>query len=291
MRALLFIQKLIELRYLSQLKLRHKESIMNKDMIKVVQSELNKMYQPALAVDGIAGNKTQAALQKVSVLPTEWSIDRKLVGFIQHVATLSGIDAGSIDGKWGPQTETAYSDFVYKLEHGKLPDPWRTEEFTGDESGQWPLQNEASMNAFYGQVGTNQGKVNSPYPLKLAWDTDKIVNRFTCHEKVAPAVERVLQKVLDHYGLEEIQRLRLDLWGGALNVRKMRGGSKWSTHAWGTSIDWDPEHNKLKWNRSQATLASPEYDFWWKCWEDEGAVSLGREQDRDWMHVQFARLR
>lgn len=285
------MQKLSELRYLSQLKLRHKESIVNKDMIKVVQSELNKMYHSTLAVDGIAGDKTQAALQKVSVLPTEWSIDRKLVGFIQHLATLSGIDAGSIDGKLGPQTESAYSDLVYKLEHGKLPDPWRPEEFTGDESGQWPLQNEASMTAFYGEVGTNQGKANSPYPLKLAWDTDKIVNRFSCHEKVAPAVERVLQKVLDHYGLEEIKRLRLDLWGGALNVRKMRGGSKWSTHAWGTSIDWDPAHNKLQWNRSKATLARPEYDFWWKCWEDEGAVSLGREQDRDWMHVQFARLR
>jgi len=269
---------------------------MNKDMIKVVQSELNKMYNTSLVKDGIAGNQTQAALQKVSVLPTEWSSERKLIGFIQYIATLSDINAGSIDGKWGPQTESAYADLVYKLENGKLPDPWRPEEFTEDEftadrNSHWPLQNEASMNAFFGPVGTNQGKVNSPYPLKIAWDTDKIVNRFTCHEKVAPAIERVLHKVLEHYGLEEIQRLGLDLWGGALNVRKMRGGSKWSTHAWGTSIDWDPEHNKLKWNREHATLARPEYDFWWNCWEEEGAISLGREQDRDWMHVQFARLK
>lgn len=264
---------------------------LNKDMIKLVQSELNRMLNTDLAVDGKAGAKTQAALQKVSVLPSEWETEQKLIGFIQHVATLEGINAGSIDGKWGPQTESAHSDLVYKLEHGMLPDPWRPEEFTGEENGQWPLQNEASMNAFYGEVGTNQGKARSPFPLKIAWDTDKTVNRFTCHEKVAPVIERVLQKVLDHYGLKEIQRLGLDLWGGALNVRKMRGGSKWSTHAWGTSIDWDPSNNKLKWDRSKASLSKPEYDFWWQCWEEEGAVSLGREQDRDWMHVQFARLK
>jgi hypothetical protein len=265
--------------------------ILTPDMIKLVQSELNKRYNAGLVVDGDAGMKTSAALMKVEVLPTEWSQDRKIIGFIQHVATLEGINAGSIDGRWGPQTDQAHEDLVYKLTNGKLPEPWRQDEFHGEEAGQWPLQNEASMNAFYGEVGTNQGKCNSPYPLKLAWDLSKTVNRFTCHEKVAPVIERILKKVLDHYGLEEIQRLRLDLWGGALNVRKMRGGTKWSTHSWGTSVDWDPSNNKLKWGKDKATLAHPDYDFWWKCWEEEGAVSLGREQDRDWMHVQFARLK
>ncbi len=264
---------------------------MNKDMIKVVQSELNRMHNANLVVDGDAGAKTQLALQQVSVLPTNWKTKRKLIGFIQHVATLEGIDAGSIDGRWGPQTENAYSELTYKLEHGKLPEPWRQEEFTGESSGQWPLQNEAAMNAFYGKVGTNQGKANSPYPLKFSWKPSKSTMSFTCHKKVAPAIERVLQRVLDHYGLPEIQRLGLDLWGGALAVRKMRGGSKWSTHAWGTSIDWDTARNKLRWGKDRASLARPEYDFWWKCWEEEGAVSLGREQDRDWMHVQFARLK
>jgi hypothetical protein len=56
-------------------------------------------------------------------------------------------------------------------------------------------------------------------------------------------------------------------------------------------VDWDPANNKLKWGKDKATLAGPEYDFWWQCWEEEGAVSLGREQNRDWMHVQFARLK
>lgn len=264
---------------------------MNKEIIKVVQSQLNTMLNTSLVVNGIANEKTQIALLKIGVLPTRWSTKQKLVGFIQHIATLDGINAGPIDGKWGPQTEYAYNQFTYSLQHGRLPEPWRQEEFTGNANGRWPLQNEASMNAFFGEVGTNQGKANSPYPLKLAWNTRRIVRRFTCHEKVAPAIEQILQKVLDHYGIAQIRRLKLDMWGGALNVRKMRGGTKWSTHAWGTSVDWDPQRNALRWGSDKASFAKPEYDFWWQCWEDEGAVSLGREQNRDWMHVQFARLR
>lgn len=264
---------------------------MNIEMIKLVQSQLNKMYNTMLKVDGKAGEETKTALLLVNVLPVEWKIKQKLVGFIQYVATIEGINSGSIDGKWGSQTDFAYSQLKHKLEHGVLPKPWREEEFTGNEEGQWPLQNEAAMTAFYGEVGTNQGRAKSPYPLKLTWNTRKVIHSFTCHEKIVPAVERVLQKVLDHYGLAEIRRLGLDLWGGALNVRKMRGGTKWSTHAWGTSIDWDTKRNKLPWGADKASLAKPEYDFWWQCWEDEGAVSLGREQNRDWMHVQFARLK
>jgi hypothetical protein len=70
----------------------------------------------------------------------------------------------------------------------------------------------------------------------------------------------------------------------------MRGGSAWSTHAWGIAIDWNPSSNKLKWGREQATLARPEYDAWWDIWEEEGWLSLGRARNYDWMHVQAARL-
>ena len=85
-------------------------------------------------------------------------------------------------------------------------------------------------------------------------------------------------------------KLRLDRWGGCLNVRKMRGGSSWSMHAWGIAIDFDPDRNQLKWGRDRAVFARPDYDAWWRCWEDEGWTSLGRTKNYDWMHVQAARL-
>ena len=118
---------------------------MNSDIIKLAQSELNRLFHANIALDGIAGTNTKVALHKVTVLPTEWNTQRKIIGLIQYVATLEDIDSGPIDGKWGPQTQSGYADLVYKREHGRLPEPWRQEEFTGSSEGQWPLQNEAFM--------------------------------------------------------------------------------------------------------------------------------------------------
>ena len=70
----------------------------------------------------------------------------------------------------------------------------------------------------------------------------------------------------------------------------MRGGTRWSTHAWGIAIDYDPDRNQLKWGRDRAAFARPEYDAWWRLWEEEGWVSLGRTRNYDWMHVQAAKL-
>jgi hypothetical protein len=57
-----------------------------------------------------------------------------------------------------------------------------------------------------------------PYPHRLSWKTSKVINSFSCHEQVHDSLQRVLNRVLDSYGLDEIRRLRLDLWGGCLNV-------------------------------------------------------------------------
>ncbi len=144
---------------------------------------------------------------------------------------------------------------------------------------------------FYGRLmGKNQGKVVLPYRMKLAWDTSKFISRFSCHKKVVAPLKAIFEDVLTHYGLEEIQRLRLDLFGGCLNVRKMRGGSSYSMHSWGIAVDLDPARNKFRWDSRRASFAKKEYTTFWEIVEKHGATSLGRERDFDWMHFQFARL-
>jgi hypothetical protein len=143
---------------------------------------------------------------------------------------------------------------------------------------------------FYGEVGQNQTRVHVPYTHRLSWEKTTRVNSFSCHEKVHDSLLRVLNRVLDHYGPERIRELQLDLWGGCLNVRKMRGGTRWSMHSWGIALDYDPERNQLKWGRDRAAFAKPEYDRWWQFWEEEGWVSLGRSRNFDWMHLQAAKL-
>jgi hypothetical protein len=154
-----------------------------------------------------------------------------------------------------------------------------------------PLQDEKSMIQFYGQVGTGMTQIVMPFPLKLAWETDTIVRKVTCHEKCADSFLKIWKETLDHYGADKISRLRLDLFGGCLNVRKMRGGSSWSIHSWGAAWDTDPDMNQLRWGADKAEFAKADYDPFWRIVESNGGVSLGREKNYDWMHFQFARFK
>jgi peptidoglycan hydrolase-like protein with peptidoglycan-binding domain len=154
----------------------------------------------------------------------------------------------------------------------------------------WPKQDYKSMVEFYGPVGENQTKLTLPYPMKLAWDKNTTLNKITCHKKCTEAFYNIFENTLKTYGDKDIAKLRLDLFGGCLNVRRVRGGSSWSIHSWGAAIDLDPDRNQLKWGKDKAAFGKKEYEEFWKIVESEGAVSLGRARNFDYMHFQFALL-
>jgi len=253
--------------------------------IKTAQQFLQQQSLPVGNVDGLVGPKTSRALGMLASLPVRWDTDRKLTGCIQLYCKQSGYDPGTVDGIWGPKTQQAYSRLSAILvfpADGDTP------------VNVWPVQTQAALNQFYGAASAehnpNLVTYAIPYPFRLAWDTTQTVTKITTHYKVKDSVLRVLNEVLDHYGLEEIDRLHLNRYGGCFQYRKTRNGSALSTHAWGIALDFDPERNQLKWGRDKAALASPEYEAWWRSWEREGWVSLGRSRNYDWMHVQAARL-
>lgn len=103
-------------------------------------------------------------------------------------------------------------------------------------------------------------------------------------------MQAALEEVLVHYGQEEIHRLGLDLYGGSYQYRSTSTGSALSMHAWGIALDFSPSANALHYKAPRASLSHPDCRKWWEIWEKYGAVSLGRECDYDWMHLQFARL-
>lgn len=155
----------------------------------------------------------------------------------------------------------------------------------------WPRQ--ADVRAFFGEPGSTQataGMVDLPFKMRIAWDISQTITRFRCHAKVEKPLERIFAATLAHYGQAKIRELRLDLFGGCYNLRQMRGGSAWSMHSWGIAVDLDPERNQLKWGRDRAAFARPDYVKFWEIVEAEGAVSLGRAKNYDWMHLQFARV-
>ena len=145
--------------------------------------------------------------------------------------------------------------------------------------------------AKYGQPGDpdNLQSILLPYPMRIAWDTTKTVNKIQCHKLIAANLAAVFADLLTHYGYNEINRLGIDLFGGCVNIRLQRGSkTKWSRHAWGIAIDLDPARNTLKESSKTARFARPEYKEMIAIFYRHGFVGLGPEKDYDWMHFEIS---
>jgi len=263
---------------------------MNKNkLVAFVQEELNARYGLNLEVDGYVGPVTIQALDRVTAIPAHFTKGKRFVAFIQYLTHVEpAVEDIVVDGLVGPATENAIEQLKAVARTGK-PNYWRDNiDGYNDAQMTWPTYE--NIRDIFGEPGTRLSRVHSPYPLKLAWDTDRIINSFKCHELIVDPVREAMENILDVYGTE-IPDLGIDLFGGCYNFRKMKGGSKLSTHAWACAIDWAPATSRLRWDHTKAQLARPEYNDFWNIWEATGAVSLGRSKlDMDWMHLQYVRL-
>lgn len=228
-----------------------------------IQKRLKKLgYDPG-AVDGSSGTKTIKAIKAFQVA--------------------NGL---SPDGRVGPITSAVlFPDDAVETTDAVAP---VSQPSSGSSGGGFPRQVDCMR--YYGGVGLFQTRLDLPFPMKLAWDKSVTVTKISVHEKVHDSAARVFKKIAARYNEAQRKDLGLDLFGGSLNVRLMRGGTAYSMHSWGIAIDFDPERNQLKWGKDRARLAQPDAADFWQFWEDEGWVSLGRDRNFDWMHVQAARL-
>lgn len=218
-----------------------------------------------------------------------------------------GFDPGPIDGRSGTRTVKAIKAFqianglaadgragpitravLFDDTASENNDPLAPIQQPSADNGPFPRQLDCMQ--YYGGVGLFQKRLALPFPMRLAWDKGVVVNSISVHGKVHDSAARVFNKIAQRYNDAQRKDLGLDLFGGSLNVRLMRGGTSYSMHSWGIAIDFDPERNQLKWGRERSRLAQPDAADFWQFWEDEGWVSLGRTRDFDWMHVQAARL-
>ena len=154
------------------------------------------------------------------------------------------------------------------------------------------LLTDAQIISKYGQPGNadNFTIIPLPYPMRIAWDTKVRVQKMQCHELAAEPFTNVFNQLLAHYGLSEIQRLGIDLFGGCVNVRTMRGSkTRWSRHAFGIAIDLDPARNGLKVKRPIAQFSKPEYKPMIDIFYQNGFISYGIEKDYDWMHFELGK--
>lgn len=268
-------------------------------VIRFVQNELIQLGHRIGSVDGRLGPNTEKALRKeladrAAELPPGWESwprTRLFTAYVQLRCREEGVNPGAIDGLWGSQTDYAVNVIRERIQNNLTAPNFRdNEELDPHRPHPWPRQTQEEVRAFFGNVGTHQTMLDLPYTHRLAWDKNVLINRYSCHEKVHDSLNRILTRVHEHYGEERIIELRLDLFGGCFNKRKKKGGSTWSMHAWGVAVDYDPENNQFRWGWDRASFARPEYDAWWKIWEEEGWTGLGRSRNYDWMHIQAPHL-
>lgn len=263
-----------------------------------LQRELTRRGLYAYRIDHIIGARSRAGIDKAlanaKIAYHGWADYRRQIAFEQLVYKEAKIEVGSIDGLVGEMTRQARRVWEDRKNGGKNnEETWRDNEASNPApppvlATKWPRQVECP--SFYGPPGTNHARLILPCPFRIAWEPEKTITATWVHEKCHAAFEQVWNSSFEHYGYERFREIRLDMYGGCYNNRKMRGGTSLSMHAYACAWDIDPDRNQLKWGRDKAGLDDVVYNYFWGQVEAVGGVSLGRQRNYDWMHFQFARF-
>lgn len=252
-------------------------------------------------IDGILGAKSMAAIVAIekrhakiySFDPKSTTQKRREVAALQAGLHQLGFDPGKVDGWEGVNTTEALNAFHFKTTHGRDEVIERKPEPKSIGSGSIPLQKDVGR--VYGDPGSQiEGRLKSfklPFSLRLDWNLRQKVRTLRVHRDCADQLERAMHKIHEHYGLERMQSLGIDRYAGGYNKRKMRGGSKWSMHAYGCAVDFYAAPNGLRTRCPQALFCRPEYEAFLDIMEENEWLPALRLWGADAMHFQRARLK
>jgi len=166
------------------------------------------------------------------------------------------------DGEWGPKSHLACKQYLVSL----MPSP-----------SPWPKSDDVSMTNFYGRTGDETNLVRFDLPPGTLYE-GKPVRHARANDRCAESLSRVLKAIAN-----SPQKDILKKYSGIYNFRKMRGGSRFSKHAWGAAIDLDPDPNGNKTSWPQE--ASMPFEVI-EAFAKEGWVSAGAFWGRDAMHFE-----
>lgn len=267
--------------------------------IKGLQMLLKGSSLYAGEIDGVPGPATRAGATAVlnaigkATTAKAWGDDRQRVGAAQSLLNDRGYGAGTVDGLMGHNTTNAMEAYLADkagmpivIERVPLP--------IQPTAANLPTQ--ASCPGYYGDPST--GGVTKflrmftlPFPLILDWDLTTVVTRVQLHEKCGDAFVLAMNNVIDEYGsIARLDELGLRRFAGGYNHRRMRGGSKWSMHAYGCAVDFYAAPNGLTTRCPHALFCQSAYNPFLDAMESAGWLPAIRLWGADAMHFQMARL-
>lgn len=251
-------------------------------------------------IDGDFGEKSFAAMQAVEAKhkaaytfdPTTTTETRRHTACAQACLTDLDQAPGKIDGWSGANTTEALNAFLFKQANGKAEVVDRTPLPTAPQSSNIPRQRDVAT--VYGkpgpQIKSRLTMIRLPFKLRIDWNLRQSTNKITVHRDCAPQLEKALIEVHAHYGPDRMKDLGIDRYAGTYNHRKMRGGTKWSMHAYGCAIDFFSGPNGLRAKCPQALFCGAEYKDFLDIMESNEWLPAIRLWGKDAMHFQRALL-
>jgi len=251
-------------------------------------------------IDGDFGPKSAAARVQVETRfaakyifdPTTTTPTRRLVACGQACLDQLGHAPGEIDGWEGSNTTEAMNAFLFTNVNGTAEVIERAPLPSGQFSNTIPHQNDVA--SVYGnpgpQIEARLKMIELPFTLRIDYNLRQKTRRIRVHHLAAAQLKKALIEVHEHYGMARMNALGIDRYAGAYNHRRMRGGSKWSMHAYGCAIDFYAKPNGLRMKCPQALFCKTDYQPFLNIMEANEWLPALRLWGADAMHFQRARL-
>jgi hypothetical protein len=153
---------------------------------------------------------------------------------------------------------------------------------------QWPHDDTASKNAFYGDFHSpgwqDLNLIHVFVPFTVYYNKVPMNHGLLVHKKIAQAFQTAMAEIWDkcNHDQTQVDRTGASDWGGCFNIRNISGSNNWSNHSWACAVDISPTTNGF--NAGHGTVGQMVID----AFKRQGALWGGDYHGRtDPMHFEF----
>ena len=153
---------------------------------------------------------------------------------------------------------------------------------------QWPHDDTASKNAFYGDFQSKGWQdlelTHFMSPFQMYYNKQLMQHGLLVHHKIVPALTLVFNEIWDacHHIQADVDKTGASDWGGCYNPRRIVGSDNWSNHSWACALDLSPGTNGF--NTGHGSLSNIVIT----AFKNQGAFWGGDYHGRtDPMHFEF----